>query len=228
MKKENVFHRNTRTSLNYFMQTKNWWGPLVFILIISLAGVGMIGYQTYNDAPPTCDFVQDSNDVLISKAGIERGQIVFHKYALMEYGSFFGDGAQRGPDYTAEALHQVVLLMTEYRVEAYRQETGREPTDMERKVIGEEIREETKENRYDEEEDIVALTNAQAYAIRGLRTYYTNVFIDANTENAFPPPGYISDRQEVSDLSDFFFWGAWVCSVERPGVDFSYTHNWPY
>jgi nitric oxide reductase subunit B len=228
MKDENLFLKNTQKSLNYFMQTKNWWGPLLFILVISLAGVGMIGYQTYNDAPPMTGFQTSSGENLITRSVIENGQEVFHKYALMEYGSYFGDGAQRGPDYTAEALHQVVLLMAEFRAEEFKKENGREPSDMELKIIGENIKEETKENRYDERENIVILTDAQSFALKGLRKYYTDVFIDANTEKGFPPPDYIKDRQEVSDLSDFFFWGAWVCAAERPGSQFSYTHNWPY
>ncbi len=228
MKDENLFHKSSKSSLNYFMQTKNWWGPLLFILIISLAGVGMIGFQTYNDAPPMTGFQTTSGENLITKVTIEEGQEVFHKYALMEYGSYFGDGAQRGPDYTAEALHQVVLMMAEFRAQEFKKENGRELSDMELKIIGENIKDEIKENRYNEEDNIVILTEAQEFALKGLRTYYTNIFIDANTDESFPPPGYISNRQEISDLSDFFFWGAWVCGVKRPGSEFSYTHNWPY
>jgi nitric oxide reductase subunit B len=228
MKEENLFKNNTNKSLNYFMQTKNWWKPLLFILVISLAGVGMIGYQTYNEAPPMTGFQTNSGENLIIKSTIVDGQEVFHKYALMEYGSYFGDGAQRGPDYTAEALHQTVLLMTEYHANKFKEENEREATEMELKVIGLSIIDEIKENRYDKKENIVKLTDAQAYALMGLRTYYTNVFIDKNPEGSFPPKDYISDRQEVENLSDFFFWGAWVCGVERPGSDFSYTHNWPY
>lgn len=228
MKEENLFQNQTKRSLNYFMQTKNWWGPLLFILIISVAGVGLIGYQTYNDAPPMTGFRINSGEDLITKSTIEDGQEVFHKYALMEYGSFFGDGAQRGPDYTAEALHQVTLLMSEYHVEEFKNENGRELTDMELKIIGENIKDELKENRYDAKQNIVILTDAQAYALKGLRKYYTDIFIDANKDRSFPPVGYIKDRQEVANLSDFFFWGAWVCGVKRPGAEFSYTHNWPY
>jgi nitric oxide reductase subunit B len=88
-------------NISYFMNTKNWWGPLTFIAIISILGVGMIGFQTYNDAPPMAGFVSSKGDVLVTKDALVEGQIVFHKYALMEYGSFFGDGAQRGPDFTA-------------------------------------------------------------------------------------------------------------------------------
>jgi len=40
--------------------------------------------------------------------------MVFQKYALMEYGSMFGDGAYRGPDYSAEALHQTAEVMSEF------------------------------------------------------------------------------------------------------------------
>lgn len=109
------------------MNTKNWWGPLTFIFIISLIGVGMIGYQTYNDAPPTATFVSGKGDELITKESIEQGQIVFHKYALMEYGSFFGDGAQRGPDFTAEALHQVSLFMNEYLAQQFKANKGKDP-----------------------------------------------------------------------------------------------------
>ncbi|MCH7524141.1 MAG: cbb3-type cytochrome c oxidase subunit I [Bacteroidetes bacterium] len=228
MKKEYSFNNSSKGSLNFFMQTKNWWKPLLFILIISIAGVGLIGYQTYSEAPPMTGFQTNSGEYLITKSTIEDGQEVFHKYALMEYGSFFGDGAQRGPDYTAEALHQVVLLMTEYLAEEFRKENGRELSDMELKIIKENVKDEIKENRYDEKENVVTLSDAQVYALKGLREYYTNVFIDANTDDSFPPEGYISDRQEVSDLSDFFFWGAWICGAKRPGKEYSYTHNWPY
>ena len=228
MKEENLFQKKTTSSLNYFMQTKNWWGPLLFILIISLAGVGMIGYQTYVEAPPMSGFQSSAGENLITKTSIEDGQEVFHKYALMEYGSFFGDGAQRGPDFTAEALHQVFLLMTEFRVEEYKKNTGKDLTDMELKIIKENIKTEIKDNKYSESKNIVILSDAQVYAINGLRKYYADMFIDANTNKGFPPKDYISDRQEISNLSDFFFWGAWVCAAERPGSNFSYTHNWPY
>lgn len=228
MKEEKLTNANGTKSISYFMNTKNWWQPLLFILIISVAGVGMIGYQTYSDAPPMTGFRAPDGQLLIDQRTIEQGQEVFHKYALMEYGSFFGDGAQRGPDFTAEALHQITVYMNEYHQADFQRENGRAPNDMEQKIIGENIKAELKENRYDETGNIVALTEAQAYALGKLKTYYTDFFIDKNEDGSFPPKNYISDRKEVENLASFFFWGAWVCAVERPGSDFSYTHNWPY
>ena len=81
----------SKANIDYFMNTKNWWAPLTFILIISLLGVGMIGLQTYIDAPPLTTFSLKDGKVLFNQKTIEQGQEVFHKYALMQYGSFFGD-----------------------------------------------------------------------------------------------------------------------------------------
>jgi len=217
-----------KKSIDYFMNTRNWWGPLTFILAISLAGVGMIGYQTYFEAPPEAAFALASGEVAMEKEAITRGQKVFHKYALMEYGSFFGDGAQRGPDFTAEALNLTARYMTEFAARDFQARNGREPSPDEVKVLQEGTKNDLKTNRYDEAEQKIHLTDGQAYALEQVKTYYTDLFIDNNTEKSFPPPGYISSRQEVEDLASFFFWGAWVCAVERPGSGFSYTHNWPY
>lgn len=214
--------------ISYWMNTRNWWGPLTFILVISLAGVGMIGYQTYFDAPPEAAFVDRTGKEVMDRAAITRGQKVFHKYALMEYGSFFGDGAQRGPDYTAEALNIVAKSMTDYAVSEFEKKNGHPPTAAERNVLNEQTKRDLKQNRFDETKDHIVLTEGQEYGLEALRTYYLNLFIDQNTTNSFPPPGFIIDRQEVIDLASFFFWGAWVCAVQRPGSDFSYTHNWPY
>jgi nitric oxide reductase subunit B len=220
--------RNRSRSIDYFMNTKNWWGPLTFILIISILGLGVIGYQTYYDAPPEAAFVDQDGKIVMDREAITRGQQIFHKYALMEYGSFFGDGAQRGPDYTAEALHLTAKFMTDYRAEFYRKDTGSSPPERVLHELAEETKEDLKVNRYNKEEDQIYLSASQVFALEKVRQYYIDLFITENKEKSFPPPGYITDKAEVKDLADFFFWGAWVCAVERPGSDFSYTHNWPY
>lgn len=217
-----------RKGVDYLMDTRNWWGPLTFILIISLAGVGLIGFQTYFDAPPEAAFTDPSGKVVMDKGAITRGQEVFHKYALMEYGSYFGDGAQRGPDFTAEALHLTAQYMTEFTLNAFRAQNGREANQNEIKVLEEGTKQDLKTNRYKKEEGKIYLTEGQVYALGKVKEYYLGLYIDHNTDKSFPTPGFISQRAEVEDLSCFFFWGAWVCAVERPGSEYSYTHNWPY
>lgn len=214
--------------ISYFMNTKNWWKPLTFILIISLLGVGIIGLQTYVDAPPITTFTAKDGKVLFDKNTIEKGQEVFHKYALMEYGSFFGDGAQRGPDFTAEALHHIDVSMKEFYVHEFEELHQQKPSKYELNQIQEQIRTELKENHFDKERNEVVLNEAQTYALQQLKSYYLDLYFNQKPGQSFPPKNYIKSREEVQDLAVFFYWGAWVCVTERPGTSFSYTHNWPY
>ena len=188
-------------NISYIMNTKNWRGPLIFILIISILGVGMIGFQTYIDAPPMTGFKDATGAVVIDQNTIERGQEVFHKKALMEYGSFFGDGAQRGPDYTAEALHWITVYMNDYYITEIKFKTGKEVDLYEVKQINEKVKVELKENAFNKAENIVSLSVAQSYALQQLKKHYTDIFIDKNSGAGFPPKNYIANREDVSELN---------------------------
>jgi nitric oxide reductase subunit B len=90
--------------ITFLLNPKNWWLPLLVIFTISIAGVTMIGVHTYSEAPPIPTYVNAKNEVVFSKEDVLNGQSIFLRYALMEYGSMFGDGANRGPDYTARGV----------------------------------------------------------------------------------------------------------------------------
>lgn len=207
--------------LKFLMNPKKWWIPLTSILSISLIGVSIIGYETYYKAPPIPDFVNENGEAILSKKDILDGQAVFQKYALMEYGSMFGDGANRGPDFTAEALHQVAFHMREFY--------ANQPDVSKLEWLGAnvQIQKEIKENQYSVLSNQTRLSSAQVYAFDQLIQYYNNVF-EGTGSNAFKPANYLKSKEEIKQLSAFFFWGAWVCGVERPGKDYSYTHNWPF
>lgn len=215
-------------NIAYLMNPKNWWGPLLFILIISLAGVGMIGYQTYVDAPPMSGFKDESGKIIFDKQAIIRGQEVFHKYALMEYGSFFGDGAQRGPDFTAEALHYTSVFMSDYYIDQFKKTKGTSPSEWEVKQINEQVKAELKKNNHDKSDDLVKLSSSEVYAYAEIKEFYQKKFANEEKSNGLLPSKYIANKAEIDDLSSFFFWGGWVCVTERPGASFSYTHNWPF
>ncbi|MGH2566254.1 MAG: hypothetical protein ACRDE5_17170, partial [Ginsengibacter sp.] len=214
-----------RNFINYLLSPKNWWLPLLIIFTISIAGVTMIGVHTYTEAPPIPDYVSKNGEVIFSKDDVLNGQAVFQKYALMEYGTMFGDGALRGPDYTAEALHQVSQKMNTY----YESKLINQPNeDLLQKGIGEQVKAEIKTNSYNKGNNTVSLSDGQAFGAEELVKYYTEKFTDASTPGAFKPAKYITDKNEIRSLTAFFFWGSWVCGVERPGETYSYTHNWPY
>lgn len=228
MEKETASAPDNRHVLHFLMNPKKWWIPLLFIFAISISGVVMIGYQTYYEAPAKANFKSPDGETLINTADIEGGQAVFLKYALMEYGSMFGDGAGRGPDFTAEALHRTALYMNEFYMNDFLHSYQKEPNAFELKAIEEKVKNEIKRNTYSESDNSVQLTEAQAYAVRHVDEYYQLMFLSPDRNSSFPPPGYITDKKELSQLASFFYWGAWVCGVARPGETFSYTHNWPF
>lgn len=212
--------------LNYIMKQKNWWLPFMLIFVISIVGLLFIAYQTYEEAPPIPHYVDEKGEEIITQEQILRGQEVFHRYALMEYGSMFGDGALRGPDFTAQALNERAKSMFHFYQESLNGNGSK--SDFESEGILRKVQKEIKENTYDENQNQVKVSFAQVAAIRDLEGFYQEMFLNPDFHEAFKPTGYISDPAEIKDLSAFFFWGSWVCSVERPGEKYSYTHNWPY
>jgi len=211
--------------IRYLLNPKNWWLPLLVIFVISIAGVTMIGLHTYTEAPPIPNYVSAKNETVFSKEDVLKGQALFQKYALMEYGSMFGDGANRGPDYTAEALHYVSQYMNDYYLSRLKAGAN---SNLLKKGVAEQVKAEIKSNHYSKDNNSVTLSDAQVFAIRELIKYYHQKFTNPSSSGAFKPDGYISDENEIRSLTAFFFWGSWVCGVERPGEHYSYTHNWPY
>jgi nitric oxide reductase subunit B len=207
--------------IHFLLNPRNWWIPLTVILIVSFTGVSIIGYETYYKAPPIPDYVNSSGKIILSHDEILEGQSVFQHYALMEYGTMFGDGATRGPDFTAEALHQFSLHLQDY----FKQ--NKNTSALEEMGVEENTKRIIKQNNYNAENNQVQFNEAQEYAYAKLVDYYI-AFFKGNNEHSFKPNGYISDETEIRQLAAFFYWGSWVCGVERPGANYSYTHNWPY
>ncbi|MBI5857733.1 MAG: cbb3-type cytochrome c oxidase subunit I [Sphingobacteriales bacterium] len=214
-----------RSFISYLLNPKNWWLPLLIIFIISAAGVSTIAVHTYTEAPPIPSYISEKRETVFSKEEVLKGQALFQRYALMEYGTMFGDGGNRGPDFTAEALHYVSQYMNEYYQSQLKDSVN---NGILKNGIAAQVKKEIKENRYDKNGNNVTLTDAQEFATRKLLNFYTQKFTDPSSPGAFKPAGYITDAGEIKSLTAFFFWGSWVCGVERPGKNYSYTHNWPF
>ncbi|HEI5758486.1 TPA: cbb3-type cytochrome c oxidase subunit I, partial [Staphylococcus aureus] len=76
----------------------------------------------------------------------------------------------------------------------------------------------------------------QVYGLKYLQDYYKKEFVNnpkqvglnENMIKQFQNDDYMVAGNKVEHLSQFFFWGAWLSSTDRPGKTFSYTNNWPY
>src|SRR5690606_10751595 len=129
---------------------KTWWAHFLIVAAICLSGLIYLGTETYTGAPPLVDYVSPTGEVVISRELIKKGQEVFHLRGLMNYGSFWGDGAERGPDFTADALHRTVVAMRSF----YEQRNGGAPLDAyEADAIAARVTREIKTNTWDETAD---------------------------------------------------------------------------
>ena len=39
---------------------------------------------------------------------------------------------------------------------------------------------------------------------------------------------WVANEDQITQVSDFMFWTAWLASTLRPNDDITYTNNWPY
>jgi len=197
-----------------------------------------MGGATYSGAPPVPDFRSANGEIIVSANDIMAGQELFQLRGLMNYGSFWGDGAERGPDFTAESLHAMTVAMKAFYAEQFKpgsvkqhdrlREWQYDIPDYDQGAIAGKIKTELHNNTFNESSNSVTLNPAQIYGVQFLNSYYTRMFTDASFPEAFHPVNYISDPVHLKQLTAFFYWGSWVSSADRPGNDYSYTSNWPY
>lgn len=212
------------TIASALLNKKYWFLYFWFVAIFSLVGLVYMGDQTYDSAPPVSNYVNQGGEVVVSVEDINAGKAIFHNRGLMNYGSFWGDGAGRGPDFTAEGLHLMTAAMQDF----YKDQQGRSLSPDEQELIAVKVRREIKTNTWEPETNETVISEARMESFENVVDHYTRVFTDPTYSEAFRPTNYLTDPQEIRQLSAFVFWGSWVASTNRPGEDYTYTHNWPY
>ncbi|MEW6746213.1 MAG: cbb3-type cytochrome c oxidase subunit I [Planctomycetota bacterium] len=209
------------------IRTLKWAAIVCFVFAMAVLLGG--GYAARDHLPPYPGrVVGPDGNLLFAKADILAGQDVYQRFGLMDHGSVWGHGTQRGPEFSAVTLH---LVSESVRDALAREERGpalRDPDEIEvqREVIAVKAKREIRTNRYDTATDTLQLTAAQVHALQEVEQYWGQVFKEGEERTGILPntiPSEI-DRQQ---LARFFFWTAWVAAVERPGETYSYTNNWP-
>ena len=59
-----------------------------------------------------------------------------------------------------------------------------------------------------------------------MQSYYHTFFAEPTTKYGLRS-GAITDPTDIRNLTAFFAWSAWCASTLRPGLNYSYTNNWP-
>lgn len=207
----------------------------ILVIVFSILLVG--GWYIFkNEAPRPTKIVDQQGHTLVTKGELISGQAIYEKYGLTDYGSYLGNGSYLGPDYTAEALHHYLIGMRKYYVQDIYHKQLHKLNHVEIAVVKDKVMKEIRINRYSEKEDQLVLTPGQVYGLKYLQDYYKKEFVNnpkqvglnENMIKQFQNDDYMVAGNKIEHLSQFFFWGAWLSSTDRPGKTFSYTNNWPY
>ncbi|MDP4084885.1 MAG: nitric-oxide reductase large subunit [Bacillota bacterium] len=207
------------------------------ILVFTILLVG--GFWIFKTEAPRPHVTDQNGKTLIPKDFIQSGQAVFQKYALMDYGTVLGNGSYMGPDYTAEALKVYTEGMQNYYAKKEDGKLFAEISKDKETVIRENVIKEMRKNRYIKKTDTLVLTNAQAYGLEQVQKYYHKIFTKGdgwglqpnlikNTDLPTKNRAWVANGDQITQISDFFFWTAWLSSTDRPNDKISYTNNWPY
>jgi nitric oxide reductase subunit B len=203
------------TGRRELLVSKGWLQAVALVVLFGFFVLGLLAYRAYSGQPPIPERVVDpSGRVVFTGEDVTAGQGVFLKNGLMQYGSIFGHGAYLGPDYTADYLRRSALSV--------RESYGGEDSD----VAAVSTVEDFKENRYDSESRTLEFSAAQAAAFGELRGYYEDYFGEPTTRFGLRPEA-IRDPEEIRQLTSYFAWTAWAAATLRPGLDYTYTNNWP-
>ncbi|CAH0345784.1 nitric-oxide reductase large subunit [Bacillus sp. CECT 9360] len=213
---------------------------LVFTILISFTVLLLGGYWIFKGmAPRPLEITNEKGDVLVTQESVKGGQAVFQKYGLMDYGTVLGHGSYMGPDYTAEALKVYTQGMQDYKAQDAYDKAFADLSDDEKSVIEKQVIKEMRKNRYNKDTENLKLTDAQVNGLEKVREYYRDVFTKGDgwglkpnviKEGDMPETNrsWVAEGDQITQISDFFFWTAWLSSTVRDGDTITYTNNWPY
>jgi nitric oxide reductase subunit B len=206
-----------------------WWrNAVILVLIFGFSVLIGLSVRTYQDGPPIPDRVVNSTGATIfTGEDILAGQQVFLKYGLMENGTIWGHGAYLGPDFSADYLHTLTLDAQEILANQMYQRNWSNLTSAEQVSVGAQVQQALKENRYDRNTGVLAFTQAEAASYQNQIQKWADYF-GTPTGNGGLPPKYITDPDELRQLTAFFAWTAWATTANRPDLPYSYTNNFPY
>ena len=206
-----------------------WWiRTILIVMVFGMAILIVITALGYRKAPPIPGKTVDTQgQTLFTGADISAGQGVFLKYGLMDNGSIWGHGAYLGPDYSAEALHEIGLATAEALAHRQYGKPVAELDGGQKAAVRAQTAETLKTNRYDAASDTLTLTAAEAEAWKQQIAHWTDYFKHPATNGGLKPD-LITDPAELRQFTAFVNWAAWASVANRPGYEYSYTNNFPY
>ncbi len=206
--------------------TKLKWAAIVCFVVAMTVLLGGGYFARDQLAPYPGKIVAPDGQVLLEKSDILAGQNVYQRYGLMDHGSVWGHGSQRGMEFSAVTLHLAGKAVREFIAAQESGQSYETLDELEREIVGLKTVREIKTNRYNADKDILTLTEAQVAALKTIQDFWEKTFRNGDERYGFLP-NTVPSSEERLQIGRFFFWTAWVASANRPNEDYSYTNNWP-
>lgn len=214
--------------------TKKLWVWLAAIFIVSFGILGLIGRETYVQAPPVPErVVTDNGRQLFSRNDIQTGREVWQTLGGMQLGSVWGHGGYVAPDWGADWLHRESTVLLD--IWAKREGVGRfaDLSSGDQAMLKDRLRKELRTNRYDPRTGAITVSEDRARAIAIVGDHYARLFssdpaLAGLREQYAIPEKTLGDPEQRQKLGAFFFWTSWTSVTQRPGKEISYTNNWPH
>lgn len=207
------------------------WAILSFVISMSVLLIG--GLLAIKKVPPYPQEIVDlQGNVITDYKRLISGQDTYQRFGLMDHGSVWGHGTLRGPDFSALTLRIIIDSIRDFLSNKNYQIPYNSLGEVQKASVDRQVKDIIKSNNYNESNSKLILDDSQIYALKRVREYYDKLFKDGDVTKGNLGYGFlpdtIPDSGLRSDIADFFFWTAWIASVNRPERNITYTNNWPF
>jgi nitric oxide reductase subunit B len=210
---------------------KLWWA-LIAVLGVTFCLLGWFGREVYRQAPPIPVQVQSSEGALLfTGEGILDGQTAWQSVGGMQLGSIWGHGAYQAPDWTADWLHRELVNWLDLAAQDTYGKAFAEVDEDHQALLRQQLKREYRKNQVTN--DVLILSPRRLAAVEQTAEYYKALFgndppLQSSRKSFAMKENTLPDAARREQLTQFFFWTAWVAATERPGHDATYTNNWPH
>jgi len=210
------------------MSYRKLWIALGLVLIVSFAVLGGVGIKVMNNAPPIpSSVVTTDGRTLFDGTAIMNGQNAWQSIGGQEVGTIWGHGSYIAPDWSADWLHRE----SEFILNRWASEIGASNYSAlgveQQAALQARLQQIMRTNTYDAATGKITIDPVRAAAFEELAGHYADVFSRGRNEYAIQKNA-LSDPTKLREMSSFFWWTAWAASTNRPGMNVSYTQNWPH
>ncbi len=215
------------------MNTKKLWLGFILVMVISFGVLGYYGIEIYREAPPIPEKVIGPNgETVFTSKDIKNGQNVWQSIGGQEVGTVWGHGAYKAPDWTADWLHREAMFILNHYAQADYSSSYDKLDDEKKAMLQTRLQNELRTNTYDHASKTLRISSLRIEAFKHLSSHYGGLFMNDPDKHELReayaiPENSIKSNQRMFEMNTFFFWATWSTVTERPGMEITYTNNWP-